>query len=126
MFKELYYWMYAYVSKIKTNKTPAVSAYVIICVLQMANIGIIFVIINYVLKIDIDKNTAVTAGLASIAVLYILNYIFLYAKRKNIFQNYENTPPERKAKGQIYFWLYVILSFVIFIVAVANLVTPKY
>ena len=118
--------MGVYVSKIKTNKTPEISAYVLVCVLQMANIGTVYVVINYFLKIALDKNAAVIIGLSLLATLYILNYILLYAKRKSIIHNYESYRPERKTKGKVYFWLYVILSFVVFFVAVANLVTPKY
>lgn len=118
--------MYVYLSKVKTNKTPAFSAYVLICILQVFNIGTLGVFINFFSKIDMNKNTAVTTGLALIVVLYILNYILLYAKRKSIFQEYENITTDRKGKGQISFWLYVVLSLVIFFVVIANLVTPKY
>ena len=126
MFKELFYWMYRNLQKIRTNDTPVFNAYLLICVLQMANIGTIFVLINYFLKVDIVKISAVYIGLALAFSVMIINYFFLYSNREAIFKEYEDIPSERKTKGQIYFWLYVILSFVIFFVAVANLVTPKY
>jgi hypothetical protein len=68
MFRELYYWMYMTLKKIRTNDTPAFNASLLLCIL----------------------------------------------------------PPERRTKGQIYFWLYVVLSLVIFFAAGINPVTPKY
>jgi hypothetical protein len=126
MFNEIYFWMYSYLSRIKTNKTPAYSAYLIVSVLQIFNLGTLCVWINYFLKFDIDKNSAVYLGLILAATFSIVNYFVFYAKREVIFRKLEELQSNRKIKGQIYFWLYVILSFVIFFVSVANLVTPKY
>jgi hypothetical protein len=118
--------MYSYLSKIKTNQTPAFNAYVIISVLQMFNLGTIGVWLNYFLSIDFNRNSAVYIGLFSIGILYILNYFILYARRKIIFEKYKDLITDRKKRGQIYFWLYIVLTFFIFFVSVANLVTPEY
>ena len=128
MFRELYYWMYMYLRRIKTNDTPAINAYFLICLLQGFNIETITVLVSYILKYNTreDRNTAIYIGLGLTVVLFIVNYFLLYTQKKVIFEKYEEALPAKKIKGQIYFWLYVILSFVIFFVAVANLVTPKY
>ena len=39
---------------------------------------------------------------------------------------YKDVNSMRRVKGQIYFWIYVLLSFTLFYVSVANLVEPRY
>ena len=114
--------------KIKTNDTPAFNSYILICLLQGFNIGTIYVIAAYLLKISTttDRNTAIYVGLGLAGVLFITNFFLLYAQRESIFEKYNDARPERRIKGQVYFWLYVLLSVVIFFVAGINFVTPKY
>jgi len=126
MFNEPYYWMYTYLKKIKTNDMPAFNACLLMCILQMANIGTILVVIFFFLKTNINKSIAVYAGLTMAVTLIVLNYFLLYIKRETIFEKYENNPLKRKTKGKIYFFVYVLLSLAIFFVALANLVTPNY
>jgi len=126
MYKEIYFWMATYLRRIKTNKTPDFSAYLILCIFEMLNIGTILVLINYYFKPDFINISSVNLGLAFSAILLALNYFLIYSKRKIIFKEYSESQSKRKITGQIYFWLYAILSFTIFIVAVENLVSPKY
>lgn len=105
---------------------PAFNAYILICLLQIVNIVTIATVINYFLKMDMKKDIAIYTGLGLALIMVIINRFLLYDKRKFIFKQYENIPMERRRKGQIYFWLYVVLSFVIFFVLIANIVTPKY
>ena len=105
---------------------PAFNACLLMCILQMANIGTILVVIFFFLKTNINKSIAVYAGLTMAVTLIVLNYFLLYIKRETIFEKYENNPLKRKTKGKIYFFVYVLLSLAIFFVALANLVTPNY
>jgi hypothetical protein len=126
MFEELYYWMYTRLAKIKSNGNPPFNAYFLIGFLQVENIGTLLIIVNYFAKIHFAKNAYIYTGLILAFVLSVINYITLYARRKEIFQNYENMEANRKTKGLLYFWLYVLLSTIIFWVSAAILVTPKY
>lgn len=126
MFEELYYWMYLNLRKMKSNNMPAFNAYILICLLQIFNLGTLAVIINYFFKINIDRNLAICTGIGLAFLLAVINRILLYNERETIFKKYEKNLPGRKVKGQIYLWLYVLLSFVAYFVSVANLVTPKY
>jgi hypothetical protein len=126
MFKELYYWMSSRLAKIKSNDDPPFNAYFVICFLQSFNIGTLFIIVNYFAKIRFAKNAYIYVGLSLAFVLFVINYNMLYKKREDIFKKYENLSSKRKAKGLFYFWLYVLVSTIIFFVAAANLVTPKY
>jgi hypothetical protein len=125
MFKELYYWMYFYLSKIKTNDTPAFNAYLLISLLQMLNIITFAIIINYFVKSDPDI-VSDYVGLTLYAILLIIDYFSLYAQRKIIFEKYGDLQPKRKTRGIICFWLYVVLSLVALFVSGQNLVTPRY
>lgn len=127
MFKELYYWMYSYTKSVKTNNTPAFNAYLLICLLQGFNIGTIFIITRYFLRINTttDRNTTIYVSITFGIILFIINYFLLYAQRKSIFEKYEVLPKEKIIKGKIYFWLYVILSVMLLFGLGANLVTPN-
>ena len=128
MFSELYYWMYMTLRKIKTNDTPSFNAIILLCILQMANFGTISIIGAYLFKIDTltDRSNAVYIGLSLYIFLFVINYFLLYAHRDQILEKYKDMLSDRKTRGQIYFWLYVILSLVIFFVTGINLVTPRY
>jgi len=119
--------MYVNLQKIKSNKDPAQNAYFIMCILQIFNIGTIVVLIKYFLNFtfNIDKNTTIFSSLALALFVIVINYFLLYAKRDKIFHKYETLPPARKTKGQIYFWLYVILSVALLFGLGPNLVTPR-
>lgn len=126
MYNEIYFWMHSYIKSIKSNDTPAFSSYLLICMLQTFNLGTIAVIANYYLKVNIEKNSAVIMGLIWAVLLSIINYFLLYGKREDIFMKYKNIQAKRRIKGQIYFWIYVLLSFTSFYVSVANLVELKH
>jgi hypothetical protein len=125
MFSEFFFWMYSYLRRIKTNDTPALNGYILICLFQFFNLGTIWVMTNYFLRINFEKNIAVYIGLSTIFILYIFNYFQLYAKREVIFIKYEALNQKRKIKGQIYFWIYILLSLILLFLSAANLVKLK-
>jgi hypothetical protein len=126
MFEELYFWMHSYLQRIKGNSNPPLNASILICGLQASNIVMISGVINYFLKIKMEKYNTIYFGIALMIVLYLLNHFHLYSKRNEIFQQYENRSPERQRKGKLFFWLYVLLSLFLFFYLAANLVTPRY
>jgi hypothetical protein len=126
MFNEIYFWMYSYLRNIKGNSNPPLNAYLLVSVLQGFNIIMIWGIINYFYKYYVGRNNGIYIGLALAAVLFSINHFYLYSKRGEIFQKYEILNPERRRKGKLYFWLYVILSLVLFFYLAATLVTPRY
>lgn len=126
MFEDFYYWMSSQLARIESNDDPPLNAYFVIGILQVFNIGTLFVIVNYFTKIHFAKNAYIYIGFFLALVLAVINYFYLYARREVIFKKYENLSPKRKKKGLFYFWLYVLLSTVIFWVSAAILVTPNY
>jgi hypothetical protein len=128
MFQEIYFWMYTYIKKIKTNGNPADSAYLLVSGLQSMNIGTIYILINYYLKlsIKIEKNTVIYIGLVLAGILFTLNYIILYSKHAAIEQKYISLAPERKKRGKLYLWIYVLLTIFLMFYLGSKLVTPTY
>ena len=121
MFREIYFWMYHYLCKIKTNKTPAFNSLLIICVFQGFNLGTCVIVINYLLgfgHFNFDPNLV---GLSSCIVLSLINYFVLFRHKDFIFDKYSKLNAKRKHKGQIYFWIYISLSILLFFISVANL-----
>lgn len=127
MFRELYYWMFMTLKKKNPNDMPEFNAYLLICTLQVFNIATIVIVIKYFLNINIniDRDIAVYIGLGFAFIMVTTNRFILYNKREIIFKQYEKMPIGRQTKGQIYFWLYVVLSVVIVFTAGINLVTTK-
>jgi len=126
MFSELFYWTYKTLSQVKSNKTPAFNSYVLISVFEGFNLGTLWGILNYFLKVNVDKGTAVYLGLIFSVGLFFMNYFLLYSKRECIFHRYDQALSQRKVKGRIFFWLYVVLTFVLFAIVAEYLVTPHY
>jgi Na+/melibiose symporter-like transporter len=125
MFREFYYWAYKLVNVIKANNLPALNGYLLICLLQGFNIEALAGILNYFLKINMEKNTTICIGLSLAFILVVVNRFLLYNKLETIIKEFENITPGRRKRGQNYFLLYAILSIVIFFVVAANLVEYK-
>jgi hypothetical protein len=122
MFKEIFYWMSTRLAKIKSNDNPSLNAYFIICFLQSFNIGTLFIFLNYFAKLRFPKNAYIYFGVSLAILLLILNYQLYYKHKEEIFEKYEKFSPKRKVKGLVYFWLYVLLSTIIFFLSTAHLV----
>jgi hypothetical protein len=126
MFNEIYFWMVFYLKKVKTNDTPAFNGYLILCMLQIFNFGTVWVLINYFfIKVNVNSDISVKICLFFGAVLCTLNYFLFYARRELIFLKYNCLKPKRKVKGQIFFWIYSLLSFAILLFSLANFVKLK-
>jgi hypothetical protein len=105
------------------NDKPELNAYFLIGILQVLNIATIGTIVKYFLNINlnIERNIAGYIGLGFAFISAITNRFILYNKREIIFKKCDNLTIDIRKKGQIYFWLYLVLSIAIFVVTVANL-----
>lgn len=113
MFRTNFYWMYNYLSKIKTNDTPAFNAYLILCMLHFFNIATIVIVLCYLLGINMktsSKNPVyVVVGL--VACLSIVEYFVFYSKREAIINECKTMSKDKRNKSLILFWIYVIVSY---------------
>ena len=123
MIKEMYYWLMYFLKKIGRNDMLEFNSYLLICLLLISNIMTLFVIICFLLNVDIKllitdyKITGVIFGLSII----IPNYFILFSKRKQIVEKYDQLPQKRKIKGIISFWIYSIVSIPLYFILVTNL-----
>jgi len=114
--KYFYYRIYKALTKVKTNDTPALNAMVLIVALQGLNVFSIFDVINYFLRIEIDKQQAMVGGLLLYVILLIPNYVYLFRKRNEIVKQYQNETQKDKTWGLVGLLLYILVSIIVFIV----------
>jgi len=128
MFKELYFWMYTYLIKIRKSGNIAESAYLLISSLQMMNFGTVYVVVHHYLgySFGIENIDNIYCGIALAVIFYIINRKFLYSKHNEIAQKYTSLSIKRQRTGKICFWLYVLLSHVLLYYSVSKLVIPRY
>ncbi|MDD2797312.1 MAG: hypothetical protein PHV20_01840 [Bacteroidales bacterium] len=123
MIKEMYYWMMYFLKKIGRTDMLEFNSYLLICMLLSFNIMMFCIICCSILEIDIKslivdyKVTGIGLGLS----IMIPNYFFLFAKRNEIIEKYDQMQQKRRTKGIILFWIYSIVSIPLFFILVANL-----
>jgi hypothetical protein len=125
MFKELYYRLHKLLKKLNINDNPEFNAFIGISFFQCINILSLWVIINYLLNLDISMHNAIYSGVFLYVSLTTVNFFVLFKKKKVIKKKYDQLSTERQNKGKLYFWIYVVLSLMIFFVSVSYFVTPK-
>jgi hypothetical protein len=126
LFKELYYWLYELLKKVKTNDNPGFNAYLGISFFECVNVLALVGIVNYFFALDIPRNIAVYFGIFIYVSLTAINFFSLFRKRNEIIKKLEKYSTERQNKGKLYFWLYALTTIVLFIYVIINLVKPKY
>jgi len=124
--KYFYYRIYKALTKVKTNDTPALNAMLLLIILQSCNILSIFGIINYFLKIEIEKQQAMVGGLLLYVILLIPNYIYLFRKRNEIVKQYQNETKEDKTWGFIGLLLYILVSITVFFILGETIIQKSY
>ena len=112
MIKEIYYWMVFYLRKMPSNDMPQFNSYLLISLMVYFNIASIFIIIRYLLNLSIKINSVETTylGLCSALCVGLFCYFFTFKQRKDIQLKYVALSKERKIRGQIIFWFYIVLS----------------
>ena len=121
MFEELFYLIYSVARKFKAARTPALSSYLLVCALIGFNLSTISIVVFYYLNINSTQYFNIGStyeGLILGSVILIVNYFTLYSKRQVIFDKYKVQPENIRLKRSVLLILYVILSFVLFFVAI--------
>lgn len=124
MYTEVFYWIYYYLKKIKTNDMPAFNSLLILTFIQTFNFGSFAIIFNYLFNIEMTNKRqdifiwSITWGV----FLIIIDYIFIFSKREIIIKKYDSISESRKNKGIAFFWLYFLFSIILFFSLGINLV----
>jgi len=117
--------MYCRLLKVKTNDTPAFSAYLLVCMLMCFNILTVIILLCYFCDISLKKDININAtylGLILAIGISIINYFTLFSKRTAIFEKYKEKYKKRESKRKIMWRIYEILSYLAFFIACANLI----
>jgi len=123
MIKEIYYWTVFYLRKVKTNDMPEFNAFLSVSLMIFFNIATIFIVAKYIFDISLklSHNETTLVGLSSGLFVGFICYLFTYKQKKEIQEKYDNLPKNRRGKGIVIFWIYVILSFSLLFIAGVNL-----
>jgi len=114
MLREIYYWMVFYLKKIQPNDMPEFNSYLLVSLMICFNVFTLMIIIRYLsnfdfmIKFNRDKTTYF--GIGSALCVGLLCYFFTFRQRKDIQLKYNELSKNRKIRGQIIFWLYIVLS----------------
>ncbi|GEM_PF-1271095 len=122
----IFYSLFDYFNKKNPSDTPAFNAYLLISIIQCVNILTLFGLINYFIKLDIPKNTAVFMGIILYVTITVINFFRLFMKRHSIISHYKDYATTKINKWKNGYGIYLILSISIFLIVIFNLVTPKY
>lgn len=123
MLQEIYYWMIYHFKKIGTTELTEFNAYLLTCILVIANFCTLVMLGAYIFNIDIRtphlKENATFIGISLGLFIMITLYFILYSKRKEIVDKYNHLKNNRKRKGIMIFWIYSMLSlFLLFYVGI--------
>lgn len=121
-----YYRIYKGLTKVKTNDTPALNAMLLLIALQAFNIGSIFAIINYYLRIEFTKTQITIGGVSLFIILLVPNYIYLFGKRNEIIKRYQNETAPQKTKGIILLLLYIVITITVFFILGETIILKYY
>jgi hypothetical protein len=121
MFKELYYWLYELLKKIKSNDNPGFNAFIGISFFQCMNILTLVGIVNHFFALEISKNAAIFLGIFIYFSLTGINIFHLFRTRIEIIKKFEKLPTQRQNKGKLYFWLYMLVTIGLFMFIIINL-----
>lgn len=114
--KYLYYKLWQTFKRIPTNDMPATNAMIFLCMCHAANLITIHIILATYSLIPLNFNSKTEIYIFSIllfSVITLLDYLFLYRNRENLYEKYKDESKRQKLIGNIFLGLYIIISFVL-------------
>lgn len=119
MFKVINYWLCSYLRKVKSNKSPELTATLSISLSQSCNVFTLFIIIRHYFNIHFSNNDIQLYGLSILVIIAIINHLVLLRKsvREAFFKRYESSSDKKKERDKFIFWIYMVVSVPLFFVA---------
>ena len=121
LFKELYYWMYIYLSKTigKINKYQNIRFGASACLsgLRMANFTSAWIFVECIIKLNgfkYEQNIRNNLFSVCLFIFMIFDWIYFTKKSNFITTTCEQFSKKRRIIGQIKFWGYVVLTILFF------------
>ena len=112
----LYYRLWYFFKKIKTNDMPATNAMIFLTIWQFLNLSLVYILLGYfsIIKIELKtKNEIYLFVGVFYSIITIMNYFLLYKKQDKLYEKYKNESKKQKLIGNILLILYIFWSFVL-------------
>lgn len=114
MYKTIYYWIYYYLTKVRTNDDPAFNSLMIIILLEGCNLISIGRLVFKANHLFLEKQNAIILGSIVVVGLMVFNYFYLYHSRSVIFETARAYKKSKTNLTKFIFWLYVVGSMAFF------------
>lgn len=117
----LYFYLWQSFTKSPSNNSPATNAMIFLCIFQIVNLLTLLVYFNSLveLKFILDQINGYSLGTVLLfLVIVVADYFFLYKKRYQIAEKYNNVSKLMNIFGTIIAYLYAIgSSLLIYVVS---------
>lgn len=110
MLGQLYYWMYHYLTKVKTNDQPFFNAYLGITFFFCLNITAVGRTLYHFKLISSDKEGASLLGIVMYLFVSIPLFFHLFQRRKLILDTINRYSIQKLKMSKVYFWAYIFTS----------------
>ncbi|WP_417199892.1 hypothetical protein [Bizionia sp.] len=122
MYKYIYYKLYKIAKKSEATwapnmQMPEIVAFMTISILGIFNLITIFIVLVHGLKVFKIESLSIVHGIITMAIIYLLNYLFFLKNRKyyKIEKYFDAKSANYKNIMTVFFILYIILSIVVLI-----------
>ena len=112
MLTAIYYWIYYYLSKIKTNDDPAFNGLMILILLEATNLITVGRLIYITTPFGSNVHSVYIYGTIFVSCVIAFNLFYFYRRRNIIFKNVSEYNPSKLKLTKYVFWLYFIGSLV--------------
>lgn len=120
---EKFYYMFFLTKFSRSSKSInyiAFKAYVSVSYFQILNVISFWLFVNHYHLFYVEEGKIVNYTVVFCVIIAIINYLFLYRKRREIIAQVEALPEKKKKREKILFLIYVFASVIVFALLVVN------
>lgn len=111
--KYIYYRIWKLLSRIPTNDQPATNSVILLTIFENFNVATVYFMLQYYYK-DYMVNLSFDKKIIAIvptSIIMLLNYLFLYKRRNNLYEKYKNESKTQNRFGYVLLFIYIIATF---------------
>jgi len=98
----------------------AFKAYVSVSYFQILNVISFWLFVNHYHLFYLEDEKMLNYTVVFCVIIAVINYLFLYRKRREIIAQVEALPEKKRKREKIFFFSYVFASVIVFALLVAN------
>lgn len=120
---EKFYYMFFLTKLSRSSKSInyiAFKAYVSVSYFQILNVISFWLFVNHYHLFYLEDEKMLNYTVVFCVIIAVINYLFLYRKRREIIAQVEALPEKKKKREKIFFLSYVFASVIVFALLVAN------